>query len=158
MLPAAPRGKLADAGGLTAHTVEGDPMSSKFILVATLATATTLAWQSASAQASAPVSREQRKADTAAANKSGQLAPAGGSLPEAKSTAPASTMTREQRRAATAEANKSGQLAPAGGSLPAAKSTAKPSTKTKAQRAAEIEEARKKGDMVPPGGGGPGSK
>src|SRR5690349_12686621 len=112
-------------------------MSSKLILVATLATAATLAWQSASAQASAPVSREQRKAETAAANKAGQLAPAGGSLPAAKSTEK-STMSREQRRAETAEANKAGQLAPAGGSLPAAKPTGKPSTKTRAQRKAEV--------------------
>jgi hypothetical protein len=90
-------------------------MSSKFILVATLATAATVAWQSASAQASAPVSREQRKADTAAANKAGQLTKAGGGeAPQAKSTAKPSTQTREQRRQETAEAQKRGELTPAG--------------------------------------------
>ena len=53
-------------------------MFSKFILVATLATAATLAWQSAAAQqASAPVSREQRKAETEEARKKGELVPAG---------------------------------------------------------------------------------
>jgi len=90
-------------------------MSSKFILMATLATATALAWQSASAQASAPVSREQRKADTAAANTAGQLtAPGGGEAPKAKSTAKPSTQTREQRLKETAEAQKRGELTPAG--------------------------------------------
>jgi hypothetical protein len=38
-------------------------MSSRFILVAALATAATLACQSATAQASEPVSREQRRPD-----------------------------------------------------------------------------------------------
>jgi hypothetical protein len=128
-------------------------MSSKTILVSALAVAATLAWQSASAQASA-VSRDQRRAETAAANKAGELTPAGGGeAPKAKSTAK-STVSRDQRKAETAKMNESGQLAPAGGSLkqPA---HGKPSTKTKAQRAAEIEEARKKGEMTPAGQGGP---
>jgi hypothetical protein len=128
-------------------------MSSKTILLTALAVAATLAWQSASAQASA-VSRDQRRAETAAANKAGELTPAGGGeAPKAKSTAK-STVSRDQRKAETAKMNESGQLAPAGGSLkqPA---HGKPSTKTKAQRAAEIEEARKKGEMTPAGQGGP---
>ena len=129
-------------------------MSSKTILVSALAIAATLAWQSVSAQASAPVSRDQRKAETAAANKAGELTPAGGgTAPAAKSTAK-STVSRDQRKAETAKMNQEGKLAPAGGSLkePA---HGKPSTKTRAQRAAEIEEARKKGEMVPAGQGGP---
>ena len=129
-------------------------MSSRTLLVSALAVAATLAWQSASAQASAPVSREQRKADTAAANKAGDLTPAGGGeAPKAKSTAK-STVSRDQRKAETAKMNQEGQLAPAGGSL-AEPAHGKPSTKTKAQRAAEIEEARKKGEMAPAGQGGP---
>jgi hypothetical protein len=89
-------------------------MFSKSILVATLATAAALAWQSAAAQASGPVTREQRKAETAAANKSGQLTPAGqGAAPQAKTTT-ASTKTREQRKAETVEAQKKGELVPAG--------------------------------------------
>ena len=52
-------------------------MSSRFMWVAALATVSALAWQSAAAQASGPVTREQRKAETAAANKAGQLTPAG---------------------------------------------------------------------------------
>ena len=92
-------------------------MSSKLILVAALATAATLAWQSAAAQdsASAPVSREQRKADTAAANKAGQLAPAGATQKaDVADAARKPTKTREQRKAETDEARKKGELTPAG--------------------------------------------
>ena len=57
----------------------------------------------------------QRKQETAAANKSGQLTPAGqGGAPQAKSTSTGSTMSRTERKAETAEANKAGQLTPAG--------------------------------------------
>jgi hypothetical protein len=45
--------------------------------VAALVVAGTLGWQAVSAQSAEPVTREQRKAETAAANKSGQLTPAG---------------------------------------------------------------------------------
>ena len=64
------------------------------------------------------MSREQRKAETAAANKSGQLTPAGqGGAPQAKTTT-ASTKTREQRKAETVEAQKKGELTPAGQGSP----------------------------------------
>ena len=53
-------------------------MLRRIVLVATVATAAAVAYQSVAAQASAPVSREQVKAETAAANKAGQLTPAGG--------------------------------------------------------------------------------
>ena len=130
-------------------------MSSKFILMATLATAATLTWQSASAQASAPVSRDQRKAETAKMNEAGQLTPAGGGeAPKAKSTQAHTPVSREQRKAETAKMNEAGQLAPAGGSLPTAQSGT-PSTKTREQRKKEVEEARKKGELVPAGGGSP---
>ena len=91
-------------------------MSLKFILAATLATAAALAWESAAAQAaSEPVSREQRKAETAAANKAGQLAPAGATQKaDVAEAARKPTKTREQRKAETEEARKKGQLAPAG--------------------------------------------
>ena len=128
-------------------------MSSKSILVAALAVAGTLAWQAVSAQASAPVTREQRKAETAAANKSGQLTPAGrGGAPQAKSTA-TSTKTREARKAETATAGKSGQLTPAGqGGAPQAKSTAT-STQTREARKAETAVAAKSGQLTPAGEG-----
>ena len=129
-------------------------MTSKSILVSALAITAALAWQSVSAQASAPVSREQRKAETAKMNEAGELTPAGGGeAPKAKSTAK-STVSREQRKAETAKMNEAGQLVPAGGSMKPVTS-GKPSTKTRAERAAEIEEARKKGEMVPAGQGGP---
>ena len=94
-------------------------MFSKSTLVAVTTLLVTLAWQSALAQASAPVTREQRKAETAAANKSGQLtAPGVGGAPQAKSTA-TSTKTREERKAETAAAAKAGQLtAPGQGAAP----------------------------------------
>jgi len=131
-------------------------MSSKFILVAALATAATLCWECAWAQASGPVTREQRKAETAAANKSGQLTPAGqGGAPQAKAAATPSTRTRAQRKAETAAANKAGQLTPAGqGGTPQA-ATPTASTKTREQRKAETAEARKKGELVPAGQGSP---
>ena len=129
-------------------------MSSRPILVSALAVAAALACQSVAAQASA-VSREQRKAETAAANKAGELTPAGGGeAPKAKSTAAKSHVSVQQRKAETAKMNKSRELVPAGGSMKPVE-TGKPSTKTKAQRAAEIEEARKKGQMAPAGEGGP---
>ena len=128
-------------------------MSSRTILVSALAVAAALAWQSVSAQASA-VSREQRKAETAAANKAGELTPAGGGVaPKDKSNPANYNVSVPQRRAETAKMNKSRELVPAGGSMKPVE-TGKPSTKTKAQRAAEIEEARKKGQMAPAGEGG----
>jgi hypothetical protein len=90
-------------------------MFLKPVLMATAAMAAALTWQSVAAQASAPVSREQRKAETAAANKAGELTPAGGgAAPVAKSTAKGSTKSREQRKAETAAANKAGELTPRG--------------------------------------------
>ena len=132
-------------------------MSSKFILVAALATAATLCWESASAQASGPVSREQRKAETAAANKAGKLTPAGqGGAPVDKSAAATGpTKTRAERKAETAAAAKSGQLTPAGEGGPKTAAPAPTSTKTRDERKAETVEARKKGELVPAGQGSP---
>jgi len=132
-------------------------MSSRFMVLATIATVAALGWQTASAQASA-VTREQRKAETAAANKAGKLTPAGeGGAPQAKSAATAgSAVSREQRKADTAAANKAGQLAPAGSTQKAdvADAARKP-TKTREQRKAETLEAKKKGELVPAGQGSP---
>ena len=58
-------------------------MYSKSTLMAVTTLVATLAWQDVSAQASAPVTREQRKAETAAAAKAGQLtAPGQGAAPK----------------------------------------------------------------------------
>jgi hypothetical protein len=116
-----------DTGDARQHARASDQvvsMSSRFILVATLATAATLAWQSAAAQdsASAPVSREQRKAETATANKAWSADPGRqGGAPVSKSAAPSgSTVSREQRKAETAAANKAGELTPGPGRRAAA--------------------------------------
>ena len=94
-------------------------MYSKSTLMAVTTLVATLAWQDVSAQASAPVTREQRKAETAAANKSGELTPAGqGGAPQPKTTKTTSSKTREQRKAETVEARKQGELVPAGQGSP----------------------------------------
>jgi hypothetical protein len=67
------------------------------------------------ATAGSAVSRDQRKADTAAANKAGQLAPAGATQKaDVADAARKPTKTREQRKAETDEARKKGELTPAG--------------------------------------------
>jgi hypothetical protein len=60
-------------------------------------------------------SRQQMKAETAAANRAGELTPAGGgTAPAAKTASKGPTKTREQRKAETMEARKKGELRPAG--------------------------------------------
>ena len=122
------------------------------------AVAATLFPSLALAQASAPMSREQVKEETRAAQKAGELTPAGGgAAPVAKSsTTSHSTMTREQRKQATLEARKKGELAPAGATQKSDVAMQKQkSTKTREQTKAETMEARKKGELVPAGGGSP---
>ena len=89
-------------------------MKSKLALGAVVAAIAVFS-QTAFAQASAPVTRDQRKADTAAANKSGTLAPAGqgpGAMASQPSTG--SDKTRTDRKAQTEADRKAGKLAPAG--------------------------------------------
>ena len=98
--------------------------------------------------------REQVKAETRAAQKAGQLTPAGQG--GARSSAPAqpSTLTTAERKAQTLEARKQGELQPAGVTQKADVADAKKkSTKTREQRKAETAEARKKGELVPAGEG-----
>ena len=87
-------------------------MKTKFALGAVVAAMAVFS-QTAFAQASAPVSREERKADTAAANKAGKLTPAGqgnvGATPPKTSET-----TRDARKAQTEADRKAGKLAPAG--------------------------------------------
>ena len=81
------------------------------------AQATTTDSAAADAATNAPVSREQRKAETAAANKAGQLTPAGEG-PAAPAPSKTSTMTWEQRKAQARADQKAGKMVPAGeGSL-----------------------------------------
>ena len=132
-------------------------MISRNVLVLAIAAAASLCAQSAFAQASAPLSRAQVKAETRAAEKAGQLTPAGqGGAPAATNVASGPTKTRAQRKAETMEARKAGQLTPAGqGGAPAATSVASGPTKTRAQLKAETLEAKKKGELVPAGQGSP---
>jgi hypothetical protein len=68
--------------------------------------------QTAFAQASAPMTREQRKAETAAANKAGQLPRGQGNVSSTPSKS--SDKTRAERKAQTQADAKAGNLAPAG--------------------------------------------
>ena len=130
-------------------------MSSKSVLVAAVAVVATFCWQSAVAQASAPLSRAQVKAETRAAEKSGQLTPAGqGGAPSVRTEAPGPAKTRAQRKAETIEARKAGALAQAGPTQKADDADrAKPTTRSRAERKAETREAEKKGELIPAGEG-----
>ena len=127
----------------------------KFALGAIVA-ATAVFAQTAFAQASAPVTREQRKAETAEANKAGKLAPAGqGPIGSAPSTA--SDKTRTDRKAQTQSDIKAGKTAPAGDAAvqKADKADAtKPSQTTRDARKAQTEADRKAGKLTPAGEGG----
>ena len=127
----------------------------KFALGAIVA-ATAVFAQTAFAQASAPVTREQRKAETAEANKAGKLAPAGqGPIGSAPSTA--SDKTRTDRKAQTQSDIKAGKTAPAGDAAvqKADKAdAAKPSQTTRDARKAQTEADRKAGKLTPAGEGG----
>jgi Domain of unknown function (DUF4148) len=128
-------------------------MQMKNALTVVAAVAAAMFAQASFAQASSP-SRADVKAETKAAEKSGQLTPAGeGSAPVAKSTAK-STTPRSTVKAETKAAEKAGQLTPAGeGAAPVDKSPMK-STKTRAERKAETRAAAK-GKQLTPAGEGP---
>jgi len=125
-----------------------------------LAAAAAVFAQGAFAQASAPASRAEIKAETAAAEKAGKLTPAGegpGNLTKAPSTS--SDTTRAARKAKTLEDRKDGDLIPAGpatGGKQLRAEEAKPSTKTRAERKAETLKDEKEGKLIP-AGEGPGS-
>ena len=126
----------------------------KFALGAIVA-ATAVFAQTAFAQASAPVTREQRKAETAAANKAGKLAPAGEG-PGAMATQPTtpSDKTRADRKAQTQADIKSGNVAPAGeaaGDKRIKAETAKPTTTDRAARKAQTAADNKAGNLAPAG-------
>jgi hypothetical protein len=124
-------------------------MSSKFIFVAAVAVAGSLACQVAAAQASSP-SRADVKSEAAAATKSGETS-AGVRRVDPKSSAPPSTMTREERKKTTAEANKAGQIAGPGVHGPSGPTTTGKSTTTRAERKKATAEANKKGELAPAG-------
>jgi hypothetical protein len=94
----------------------------------------------------APVTREQRKADTAAANKAGELVPAGQAGP--KMAVPSgSTMTKDERKAQAQADAKAGQMAGAGDAAAHQPAPKTKSTKTRADRKAETKAANKSGQI-----------
>jgi len=128
----------------------------KFALGAIVA-ATAVFAQTAFAQASAPVTREQRKAETAAANKAGKLAPAGEG-PGAMGSQPAgpSDKTRTDRKAQTQADIKSGGTKPAGEAAElktdkTEKAKTASSTKTREERKAQTQADIKSGATQPAG-------
>lgn len=133
-------------------------MNSRITLTLVGALCMALAARTSLAQGpSAPLSRDEVKSETRAAEKARQLTPAGeGSSPIPPKQAK-SSYTRAQRKAATAQARKNGELIPAGevaDDETIGKQTAKtPSTKTRAQRKAETIAARKAGQLLPAGEG-----
>jgi len=88
-------------------------MTSRFLLLAAVVVVGSLACQAAAAQASSP-SRADVKAETARANKAGELAGPGVHGPSGPAATSKSNTTRAERKKATADANKKGELAPAG--------------------------------------------
>jgi hypothetical protein len=127
----------------------------KFALGAIVA-ATAVFAQTAFAQASAPT-REQRKAETAAANKAGKLAPAGEG-PGAMASQPTtgSDKTRTDRKAQTQADIKSGGTKPAGEGAElktdkAEKAKTASSTKTRDERKAQTQADIKSGATQPAG-------
>jgi hypothetical protein len=133
--------------------IEEISMKSKLALGAVVAAIAVFSQTAfAQAAASAPVTREQRKADTAAANKAGQLAPAGEGKAGTTQPSTATDKTRTDRKAQTEADIKSGNVAPAG---QGPGTTAKPSTttsdKTREQRKAQTEADKKAGKLTAPG-------
>lgn len=111
-------------------------MSSKQSLAAVAALSAALLGQWAvAAEPTSSQSRETVKAETRAAQRAGQLTPAGERGLRDKNAAFDSTKTRAQRRAETRKASKEGGLTPAGeGGNRAAdrRSTSQPSTLSRA--------------------------
>ena len=107
----------------------------------------------ATAPAAPPVSREQRKADTAAANRAGQLTPAGqGELAPTPSTS--STVDKAQRKAQAKADEKAGRMTAAGQAVdPTVTAPTGKSTVSRAQRKAQVRADEKAGKMVPAGEG-----
>jgi hypothetical protein len=100
-----------------------------------------------------PKSRAEVKEQTRAANKAGQLMPAGEVTPADKPAS--STKTRAERKAETLEARKKGQLKPAGQATydtnMSQRDATKGSTKTRAERKAETKQAAKDKKLIPAG-------
>lgn len=132
------------------------PGNSTPVLVSALAVFLLLSMEAHGATASA--SRAEVKAETRAAQKAGQLTPAGEGLREAIPQAP-SSRTRAERKAETLRARQLGELRKAGlePEWKAARAAALiPSVTTRAERKASTAAAARAGQLTPAGeGAGP---
>jgi hypothetical protein len=127
-----------------------------FVLIGALTLAAAYA-QVALAQSAEPSpSRATVKAETRAAAKAHQLAPAGEAADFPKPTKSTSNKTRTERKTETLQARKDGKLQPAGDAVDE-RAVAKlpPSTKTRAERKAETLAAAKARQLTPAGEGSP---
>jgi len=128
---------------------------SRKVLTVVAAAAVALFAQGVYAQASAPASRADVKAETKAAEKSGKLTPAGegpGAMTSGEKGA-TSTKTKAEQKSETKAAAKSKQLTPAGegpGNMTSGEKGAT-STKTKADQKAETKAAAKSKQLTPAG-------
>jgi FlaG/FlaF family flagellin (archaellin) len=130
-------------------------MKMKNVLTVVAAAAFAVFAQGAFAQASAPASRADVKSETKAAEKAGQLTPAGqGAAPMEKSTTK-STKTRAERKAETKMARDAGTLKPAGEAAGIKSGTPSAgSDTTRADRKATTKAAAKAGGLQPAGEAG----
>jgi hypothetical protein len=125
-------------------------------LLAAMTFAAVLAPVAYAAADTPPVSRAEVKEQTRAANKAGEMLPAGEASAAAKTVLPAPTKTREQRKAETLEANRNGALGDFGPNTYRTQNIAPrealaKSTKTRAEGKAETMQAAKDRKMMPPG-------
>ena len=131
--------------------------SNPVVTTAALFTASLFCHAVMAQTSSAPVTRAEVKAETRAAEKAGQLTPAGQG-PQIK-ISPRSTKTREQRKAETLAARKAGELEPAGDAeveIVDRQTAAQRSTVNRAARKAETRTQEKAGLLIP-AGEGPGA-
>ena len=98
------------------------------------------------AQTQPPVTREQRKAETKAANKAGELVPAGQGGPK-MATPTGSSMTKAERKAQTQADAKAGNLAGAGDAAAHEPAPKTKSTQTRSERKAQAKADQAAGKM-----------
>jgi len=135
-------------------------MKTKFALGAVVAAIAVFS-QTAFAQTAAPVTREERKADTAEANKAGKLAPAGEAAGRQveraeKAKTANSDKTRMERKDTTKAAIKAGETKPAGEAADmktekADKAKTASSDKTRMERKDQTKSDIKAGETKPAG-------
>jgi hypothetical protein len=122
------------------------------VVVALIATASQYAAaqtspsEAAGVQTQPPVTREQRKAETKAANKAGELVPAGQGGPK-MATPTGSTMTKAERKAQAQADAQAGQMAGAGDAAAHKPAPKTKSVKTRSERKAETKAANKAGQI-----------